>query len=577
MVVHAEDLVAGKIVCQLKLAAPETVRATLRTLAKAAESPAATLLNLLLSQGALDRTSRARAHHYAKLYQSARVAALEVALLKQQNVAPDAIVDRALAEVERGKFEKRVGDTLVQMGELGRAQDQRLVEQISRTLATEDAKLVSGYTSADYEGVARSITKDRSAHLDTGQFTVKKLFRSKESQRLAKLSAMQASRDENISPPTLMSPPSMANMPQRMSRSSATPLPSDRTPPPPYALPGAVTADGGGEQTFAAKGLERPALPPPPVPAPSEVRAQDSFDPSEATGELNFNRVGPYLILRKLGQGESGPVYLARRPDLTKPVALKVAPVGRRDEVLARFRKAADLARDVRHESIVSVLDCSEHQGLPLLASEYVTGDSLQAIVERDGALSEARSLVLATDLLTALAAVHAASLVHGDVTGEGVIVTTIGGRPKAKLPDLGYSVHTNERGPHLAEPRTTYASPEALLGETVDARSDIYSVGLILFVALTARFPFAKGSPDELREQKLSLAARTLGQTRPDRSYSPAVEELVARILSREKTQRPPSASRALKAIGDVVLPGLQGKPDTARLGARFDALFRE
>src|SRR5581483_8045240 len=103
--------------------------------------------------------------------------------------------------------------------------------------------------------------------------------------------------------------------------------------------------------------------------APALAEGHDPFD--ERTGEMNFNRVGPYLILRKVGQSEIGPVYLARRPDLTKPVALKVAPAGRRDEALARFRRAADLGQHVRHEGLTAVLDCSQHESLPLLASEF--------------------------------------------------------------------------------------------------------------------------------------------------------------------------------------------------------------
>lgn len=573
MVVRAEDLIAGKIVCQLKLASPEVVRAALRVLKKAEDSPAATLLNLLFSQGSLDRDGRTRAQRYARLYQSVRQAALEVAILKQQALVPDSLVDRALADVEGRQFDRRVGAALVASGELGRTQDQRLSEQVARTLASEDSRLVDSYGKADYEGVGRSLTKDRNALLETGQFTVKRLFRSKESQRLARMSAASVERE---TPPRAPAPaPAPAG--RTVARSAATPVPSEPTPPPPYAQSGA------GELTFAASAaLARPsAAPPRPAPAPAAPAPEPPADALDESGELKFNRVGRYLILRKLGAGSLGPLYLARRNDLAKPVALEVVPAARRPEAVARHRRAADLAAQVRQEGLVSVVDASQEGGLALLAVEYVAGDSLRAILSKDAPLTEVRGLALATDLLQALVAIHAAGLVHLDIRPERIATHAAGGRTRAKLADLGASVKAGERtspsSPDEAEGRAAYAAPESLAGEKVDARADLYSIGLVLFECLTAALPFSPASPEVLREQKLSLPPRTLAQTRPGRAFSPAVEELVARLLARDPAQRPPSASRVLRALGDVVLPSFEGKADTARLGTRFDAIFRE
>ena len=393
---------------------------------------------------------------------------------------------------------------------------------------------------------------------------MKKLFRSKESQRLARLSALSAEREPAAPKPAPAVAPS--------AKASA---PSEPTPPPAYAL-------GGAELTFAASAaLARPTGPLPSAGAALVAAGGDPFH--EQTGELNFNRVGPYLILRKLGEGALGPVYLARRPDLAKPVALEVAPMARRTVVLPHFRKAAEDARNVRHEGLVGVVDASESEGLTLLALEYVAGDTLRVVLGRDAPLSEVRSLALATDLLQALVAIHAAGLVHLDACPETMATSNSGGRIKAKLSDLRFAVRAGEHAPPQPDfgangapnPRVVYAAPETLGGERVDSRTDLYSIGLVLFEALTGALPFSQASLDVLREQKLSLTPRSLGQARPERSFSPATEKLVARLLARDPAGRPPSASSVLRAVGEVVLPGFEGKADTARIGTRFDELF--
>jgi hypothetical protein len=541
--VHAEDLIAGKIVCQLHLVPADTVRSALRMLAGAEDGPSSSLLAVLLSRKALTPDGHARAQRYTRLYQAVRAAALETAILKNQGAAPDELVDRALAEVERGGFARRVSEMLVVLGELGRAQAQRITEHVGDTLAAEDKRLVTSYTSADYEGVARSITKDRNALLDTGQFTVKKLFRSKESQRLARMSPMgptgvRATQEIPVAPASLVDMPNA-----RFTESRATPVPD-------------------GERTMT-EGIVAPVTSP-----------AGSVD--EQTNELAFNRIGPYLKLRKLGDGPLGTVFLARRSDLAKPVALKIAKPERKAEAAARFKRAAERARDVRNESLAHVIDMAEYDGTPVLAVEYVTGESMRVVLDREGPFGEVRAVAYATSLLGGLVAVHAAGFVHGALVPDSIILTTQSGRPHAKLSDLGLAVRSDERQPKLLEPAASYVSPEALVGNPVDGRSDLYSLGLVLFEMLTGTFPFGRASPDELRDQKLGVAPSTLMKARPDRTFSPVIEELVARFLARDPKHRPPQAARAARAIAEIVLPGLGDQRDTARLGMKFDAVFK-
>src|SRR5207249_2892172 len=103
--------------------------------------------------------------------------------------------------------------------------------------------------------------------------------------------------------------------------------------------------------------------------------------------------------------------------------------------------------------------------------------------------------------------------LLHGDITTDSVLVNVQAGKPRAKLPDLGRAIRSGDTFPSLDEPRATYAAPEAMTRERLDARADLYAVGVVLFETLTQQLPFARGTPDETRERKLSLGAKTLGQ----------------------------------------------------------------
>src|SRR5216684_4812815 len=254
-------------------------------------------------------------------------------------------------------------------------------------------------------------------------------------------------------------------------------------------------------------------------------------------------RIGPYRVLCKVGEGGMGVVYKAEDPRLERVVALKVIRQFEGDSSRRRFWQEARAAAQVAHPNACRIYDIAEEQDRLVLVMEFIEGESLARRIER-GSLpaQEAGEITLA--LLSALEAFHKIGIVHRDLK-PGNIVLSNGG---TKLLDFGIAKHVgsnaNEEtaatlgdatapGIFLGTPR--YASPEQFRGRPVDARSDLFSVGVVLFEMLTGQPPFSGETFGE-------VAHAVLEGSPPALSGSPAIAamgRIVHRALSREPQDR--------------------------------------
>jgi serine/threonine protein kinase len=216
--------------------------------------------------------------------------------------------------------------------------------------------------------------------------------------------------------------------------------------------------------------------------------------PDLSTGET----FGAYDILAVAGSGGMGIVYRAVQRSLDRIVALKLirSDVAESGDYRSRFLREARLAAAVDHPHVVSVFDVGEHSGRLYLSMQWVDGKDLRAILAADGRLAPDRAVRLGTQLASALSAVHAAGLVHRDVKPTNILVRDIGGIDHTYLTDFGIA-----KMPDAPDDLTStgwiigtsgYMSPEQIRGEQPDARSDLYSLGCIVFQVLTGERPFA-------------------------------------------------------------------------------------
>jgi len=244
-----------------------------------------------------------------------------------------------------------------------------------------------------------------------------------------------------------------------------------------------------------------------------------------------------------------GSVYRARDTLVGDVVALKMLEVGdgQRAELLERFRREVRLARRISHPHVARTHDLGEHAGHLYLTMEYVEGEDLQSLLNREKPLAVARAARIALGVCEGLAAAHAAGVVHRDLKPANVLVEN-GGR--VVLTDFGIARAVAGEAASRTQGMVgtpMYMAPEQISGGEVTARSDLYAAGLLLFEMLTGKPPFTGESP-------MAVAFARLRQPPPDPSGHPGVPEALAHLvrhcLSREPEERPSGALEVAAAL---------------------------
>ncbi len=202
---------------------------------------------------------------------------------------------------------------------------------------------------------------------------------------------------------------------------------------------------------------------------------------------------GRYRLESKLGSGGMSTVYLAKDQTLERWVAVKVLhqEISDQPDQIERFRREARAVAQLSHPNVVNVIDAGEDGGYPYIVFEYVEGQTLKSRIEEAGQLPLDEAVAYAIEIGRGLAAAHARMLVHRDVKPQNVLIDADG---RAKVTDFGIARSLESDG--LTKTgrvlgTTDYVSPEQAMGQEVDARSDIYSLGILLFEMVTGRVPF--------------------------------------------------------------------------------------
>ncbi len=240
--------------------------------------------------------------------------------------------------------------------------------------------------------------------------------------------------------------------------------------------------------------------------------------------------IGNYRIIKKIGEGGMGAVYLAERADLKQKVALKIIRHGAdSDVILRRFRREQEILAALEHPNIARLLDVGVSQdNVPFLAMEYVEGEDLTAFSERRN-LSVVEKLNLFRKVCEAVAYAHSRLVVHRDLKPSNIIVNAKG---EPKLLDFGISKLISETEPEEKGTVTSfgmltpnYASPEQFRGETVSTSTDVYSLGVILYELLTGVLPY------QITDKRPDEIARAVIETNPQKPSEAVVSQQLSVI----------------------------------------------
>lgn len=262
-----------------------------------------------------------------------------------------------------------------------------------------------------------------------------------------------------------------------------------------------------------------------------------------------------YLVSKLLGEGGMGQVYLAGHVRLPQQAAIKVlhASMVQDAGAIARFNREAANAARIEHERVARVFDFGEtNTGLVYLAMEFVPGRTLRSLLEEQGRLAPARAANIVYQVGEGLDAAHRLNIVHRDLKPDNVLVVTDeSGVDRCKVVDFGIAKALNESdkqrtqltqvGSIIGTPE--YMSPEQVLGEEIDARSDVYALALVAFHLFTGSLPFGGATPERLLTARLIEAPSPLAVAAPDVAWPDDLQAVFDRALSSDVASRTPSA----------------------------------
>jgi tRNA A-37 threonylcarbamoyl transferase component Bud32 len=285
--------------------------------------------------------------------------------------------------------------------------------------------------------------------------------------------------------------------------------------------------------------------------------------------------IGQYIIVDKLGEGGMGEVYLADQPAIGRQVAIKVVHAQTRErdhgEHVERFRNEAKAAASLESPHIVQIFNWGElEDGTLFMAMEYLPGRTLGQVLTAGGALEPELAVEIAVQICTALSEAHAAGIVHRDLKPSNIMLIERGNQPNfAKVLDFGVAKlegsDITRSGAMFGTPQ--YMSPEQLLSEALDGRSDLYSLGVMLYEMLAGKLPFS--SPTAVG----FVTAHLHEQPPPLPSSVPrALAEVVMMLLAKQANERPPNANAVIAELHAA----LRGRSPAARKLARRRAARR-
>jgi len=283
-------------------------------------------------------------------------------------------------------------------------------------------------------------------------------------------------------------------------------------------------------------------------------------------------RLGNFEIISEIGRGGMGVVYRARQISLNREVALKVLPDSAiRDETASqRFIREAHAIAQLSHPNIVDVIEVGEQDGVHYFAMHMVYGTNLAELIQQQGIVKPERAAEIAAQVADALEHAHERGVVHRDIKPANILISRDG---RAIVTDFGIAKaiegNTLTGGHSLTQGSIgtpEYMSPEVIRGNPVDGRTDIYSLGIVLYQMLTGRVPFSAATPFEIANRHLSdppTPPSALGASCPH-----WLETILLKALAKEPTQRFTSAAEMASALRNrtvLPLPGASPAPPSA------------
>ena len=281
---------------------------------------------------------------------------------------------------------------------------------------------------------------------------------------------------------------------------------------------------------------------------------------SDLVGQVVADR---YHVIKKLGEGGMGQVYLAEHVKMGRRSAIKVMnPSMVHDpDAVARFNREASNASRITHPNVCAIYDFGETpDGLIYLAMEFIEGEPLTDLLERDGALPVRRAVGIFAQVANALQAAHDLGIVHRDLKPDNIMLAQKKGGDQVKVVDFGIAkaVGGDETGQKVTKTGLVvgtpeFMSPEQLSGDTLDGRSDLYSLALVFFRMLAGKLPFEATTVQETMIKRLTDEPTKLAESRPDLTFPAGLQAVLDTALTRTPAERYQTVAKFADDVASV------------------------
>jgi eukaryotic-like serine/threonine-protein kinase len=290
----------------------------------------------------------------------------------------------------------------------------------------------------------------------------------------------------------------------------------------------------------------------PAAPTPARGTPPGMGNPGARRDKDGVEHFGEYRLMGPLGRGGMASVYKAERRGEICAIKRPLPAFLEEPEFLERFLREAEIGRTLNHPNIVRILERGEVEGVPFFTMELVPGETLQARLQRDGAMDAGLAARTIVQVAEALDYAHLKGVVHRDLKPSNVMVLPDG---TAKVMDYGIArarrfEGLTVTGSFLGSPE--YVAPEAIEGRHTDARSDLYSLGVVFYEALAGRRPFVADTPFAVLRMHLTEPPVPLATVRP--GVPPELERIVLRLLAKEPDQRYAGAEELVLELRDFL-----------------------
>ena len=533
----------------------------------------------LKNHGLINEDQQQRAQGYIERESFMRHEAAYLEILKNKNAVNPQWIDKARAHQKDENFARRFGELLVQAGQLTNEQHQFLLKLATESLEHNDKQTIErelagnfqNFFSSNQQGHDKAVTEGRLTGV-LSRVEMNEILSAADKAEDGKLALLQTVRmpppppNPNLppmpkpfkapsSPPA--PPPPINSPPPPISKLPAPvpPPPPISSPPPPLNAPGLPPSLGTNTPDDIMSKADALA-PPPPSAIPTNL-----YTSVEAPGQ----KVGDYELIRKLGEGGNGIVYLAKGADGSE-CALKVTHPGADKDILARFKREILATALFDHDNVIQIFDAGEYQKAYFMAMEVLEGEEVRDLLKREGKLEIGRALDLTKQILGGIGAAHRANIIHRDLKPENFMLLQREGKDFVKIMDFGIArildqeeefsdqIFTTMAGKISGSPK--YIAPESITEPSVDGRADIYTLGIIVFEMVTGTLPYHAARAMEYLQEHLYKKPKTIADVAPELVYPESLQRFISRMLEKSPKKRFQTCEEALAFLTGMVIP---------------------